>query len=337
MGVFLIAAVLGAGSWGTTLALLLAGRGDDVRLWEFRPEAVHRMQTDRENLEFLPGHAFPPQLEATADLEAAVADAGLCILATPSHAMRSVAAGIIKPLPSDCLVVSAAKGLEEGSLMRMSEVVSETWRSWFDPDRFVALSGPSHAEEVVLGLPTSVVAASTSIESAHAVQRMMSTDRFRIYAHTDIIGVELGGALKNVIALAAGISAGLGFGDNTMGAILTRGLAEISRLGQKLGGQPQTFAGLSGMGDLITTCCSRHSRNRYVGEQLGQGRKLKDILAGMIMVAEGVRTTSSAWILAQREGAEMPITEQVNRILYQDVDPRQATMELMTRRLKIED
>ncbi len=314
----------------------MAQRGHQVNLWEFRAEAVRRLQTDRENREFLPGHPFPPQLQATNDIHRAVDGAEICIVAVPSHAVRSTARRLPDGPPHGATIISATKGIEERTLLRMSEVMTEVWGDKLSPDRFVCLSGPSHAEEVILGLPTSVVAASANIHTAREIQRLMSNDRFRVYAHNDLIGVELGGSLKNVIAIAAGVSAGLGFGDNTTGALLTRGLAEISRLGQHLGGKALTFAGLSGMGDLITTCCSRHSRNRYVGEQIGKGRKLKEVLDGMVMVAEGVRTTASAYELALREGIEMPITLQVYRVLFEGADPREATIELMTRELKQE-
>jgi glycerol-3-phosphate dehydrogenase (NAD(P)+) len=330
-------AVLGAGSWGTTLALLLTKSGKRVRLWEFRPDAIERMSYDRENKEFLPGHPFPPQLEVCGDIHQAVAGAEYVLMVVPTHGMRSTAAQLKGSLLPEATVISAAKGIEEGSLMRISELLSDVWGSGFDTRRFTVLSGPSHAEEVVLGVPTTIVAGSSDIETAHRVQRLLSTERFRVYASEDVVGVELGGSLKNVVAIAAGMCDGLGFGDNVKGALLTRGLAEISRLGVKLGGKPATFAGLSGMGDLVTTCCSRHSRNRYVGEQIGQGRTLKDVLGGMVMVAEGVRTTASAWALAQREGIEMPITEQVHKVLFEDADPLKATMELMTRKLKVED
>jgi len=329
------AGILGAGSWGTTLSVMLAKRGWEVKLWDFRPGAAARMQAERENKEFLPGYELPPNVEVTSDVNAAVADAELCLLVVPSHVMRDV----LKRLPKMPIgvVVSATKGIEEGTLMRMSEVAADVWRESFDVGRYICLSGPSHAEEVVVGLPTTVVAASTNLDVARRVQDMLSGERFRVYAHDDLVGVELGGALKNVIAIAAGMAAGLGFGDNTMGAILTRGMAEMSRLGVALGGRPATFSGLSGMGDLITTCCSRHSRNRFVGEQLGKGRKLPEILSGMVQVAEGIRTTRSANELAQRAGVVMPITQQVHRILFEDADPLQATTELMTRRLKVED
>ena len=329
--------VLGAGSWGTTLALMLAKRGNRVSLWEFRPDAVKLMEHERENKEFLPGHPFPHNLEITSDINQAVTAAEYILMVVPSHVFRSAAARLTNGPGKGMTVISAAKGVEQGSLMRMSEVLGDVWGDKFDPGMFAVLSGPSHAEEVVMGLPSSAVAASVGIETAHRVQKLLSGERFRIYSSDDVVGVELGGSLKNVVAIAAGLADGLGFGDNTKGALLTRGLAEISRLGVKLGGKPSTFAGLSGMGDLITTCCSRHSRNRYVGEQIGLGRTLKDVLAGMVMVAEGVRTTASAYALGQREGIEMPITEQVHRILFEDADPLKATMELMSRRLKVED
>ncbi len=330
-------AVLGAGSWGTTLALMLAKSGKDVMLWEFRSDAVMLIELDRENKEFLPGYPFPSNLGITGDIKVAIDGVDYIIMAIPTHGFRSTAGRIVDGPGKGVVVISVAKGVEQESLMRMSEVLGDVWGDKFDQNMFTALSGPSHAEEVVMGLPSSVVAASIDIETAHRVQRLISGDRFRVYSSDDVVGVELGGSLKNVIAIAAGLADGLGFGDNTKGALLTRGLAEISRLGMKLGGKAVTFAGLSGMGDLITTCCSRHSRNRYVGEQIGQGRSLKDVLGGMHMVAEGVRTTASAYALGKREGVEMPITEQVHRILFEDADPLKATMELMGRRLKVED
>lgn len=328
--------VLGAGSWGTTLALLLAKEANQVKVWEFRHDAATKMEAERENKEFLKGYKFPDNLHVYHDIHEAVAESKFCLFVVPSHATRPTAMLLENGLPENCLIASASKGIEQKSLLRMSQVFSDVWGSKFILDNYVCLSGPSHAEEVVRGLPTSIVAASTSINSAHQVQNLMSSERFRIYSTEDLIGVELGGSLKNVIALAAGISAGLGFGDNTLGAILTRGLVEMSRLGVHLGGKEGTFYGLSGMGDLITTCCSQHSRNRYVGEQIGKGRKLQEILDKMLMVAEGVKTTASTWALAQREGIEMPIAHEVHSILFEEADPMQATIGLMTRKLKVE-
>ncbi len=330
-------AILGAGSWGTTLALVMAHQNYHVSMWEFRPDAVRQMQADRENKEFLAGYPFPNGLQVTNDIHEAVAGASLCISVVPTHAVRSTMTLLRDKFPRDCLLVSASKGVEQESLMRISEIILDVMEDQIEPDRIGCLSGPSHAEEVVKDLPTTVVIASESIEMAQAVQDLMSTDRFRLYATDDLIGVELGGSLKNVIAIATGITDGLGFGDNTKGALLTRGLVEMTRLGVKLGGRPATFAGLSGMGDLVTTCCSSHSRNRYVGEQLGKGRSLQEILAEMTMVAEGVRTTQSTWELSRREGIVMPITDQVYRVLFEGADPLLATAELMTRELKIED
>ena len=330
-------AVLGAGSWGTTLAILMTRNVREVMLWEFRPEAVKIMQQDRENREFLPGKAFADNLHVTDDISEAVTGADFCLSAVPTHAVRQTVNRIVDCLPGNCIIISASKGIEQETLMRVSEIFFDVLGDRFDSGNFACLSGPSHAEEVSIGLPTSVVSASMNIETARRVQLLLSSEKFRVYSTDDLIGVELGGSLKNVIAIGAGIAGGLQFGDNTLGAILTRGLAEISRLGEHLGGRHSTFAGLSGMGDLITTCFSRHSRNRFVGEQIGRGRKLKDILGEMHMVAEGVKTTASAWALAQREKIIMPITNQVHRILFENADPLSATVELMTRSLKIED
>lgn len=331
-----VVAVLGAGGWGTTLALLLSGKGFTVRLWEYRPEAAHRLQRDRENREFLPGVPLPEEILIHHEAETCLAGVNVVVLAIPSQFVRSALSGIREAIPSKATIVNAAKGIEENTLKRPSEVVQDLIQEAF-PDHYAALSGPSHAEEVSRGVPTSVVTASPSLETARQVQELFFTPAFRVYASQDLVGVELGGALKNVIAIATGICDGLGFGDNTRGALLTRGLAEITRLGVKSGGQPRTFAGLSGMGDLITTCTSRHSRNRYVGEQVGRGKRLDEVLAGMTMIAEGVRTTRSARDLAHRQAVPMPITESVYSILFDNKDPRQAVTELMTRDLKVED
>lgn len=329
--------VLGAGSWGTTLALLMSKNHWAVSLWEFRQDAAHLFETKRENVEFLPGHPLPDNVRVTNDIEEAVHKASLCLIVVPTHAIRATLKLLKGKVPPDMIFVSASKGIEQGTLMRISQIIIDVLSDEVEYDQIATLSGPSHAEEVVMGLPTTVVAASDSLKTAQVVQQLMSSERFRVYAHDDLTGVELGGSVKNVIAIAAGIADGLGFGDNTKGALLTRGLAEIGRLGIKMGGKPATFSGLSGMGDLITTCCSKHSRNRFVGEELGKGRSLKDILDGMIMVAEGVRTTESAWALAQREDIVMPITEQVYKMLFENADPLKATVNLMTRRLKVED
>lgn len=329
-------AVLGAGGWGTTLAILLAGKGFAVRLWEYRKEAAERLRAERENREFLPGIPLPDEILIHYDAGVCLHGVGGVVLAIPSQFVRGVLEKIHRNLPDDVVIVNAAKGIEETTLKRPSQVVRDLLPDVF-PDRYAVLSGPSHAEEVSRGIPTSVVVASESLNTARTVQEIFFTPQFRVYASQDLTGVELGGALKNIIAIATGICDGLGFGDNTKGALLTRGLAEITRLGVKLGGQPRTFAGLSGMGDLIATCTSRHSRNRWVGEQVGSGKKLTEVLAGMTMVAEGVRTSRSARDLALRENIPMPITEAVYSILFEDKDPRRAVTELMTRDLKVED
>lgn len=328
--------ILGAGGWGTTLALLLNGKGFSVRLWDFFERTVENIRRERENREFLPGIPIPEEIALHADAIECLDGVGVVVLAIPSQFVRGALRTLIPSFPPDALIVNAAKGIEEESLKRPSEVVSDLLPSVL-PDRYAALSGPSHAEEVSRGIPTSVVAASPSLKTAKFVQELFSTPSFRVYASDDLIGVELGAALKNIIAIATGISDGLGFGDNTKGALLTRGLAEMTRLGMKLGGQPRTFAGLSGMGDLITTCMSRHSRNRYVGEQIGKGSTLEEVLSGMTMVAEGVRTTRSAHQLAHREKVPMPITQAAYEVLFEGKEPRQAVTELMTRNLKVED
>ncbi|MCX6640584.1 MAG: NAD(P)-dependent glycerol-3-phosphate dehydrogenase [bacterium] len=328
--------VLGAGGWGTTLALLLLGKGFEVRLWEFRPDAARKVSLERENKEFLPGIPLPETLLIDSDPAIVLSGVNVIVLAIPSQFVRHAILNLVGLIEPGAMIVNAAKGIEEQTLKRPSEVISNLLAGIY-PDHYVALSGPSHAEEVSRGIPTSVVAASQNLETARQAQNIFFTPNFRVYASEDLVGVEIGAALKNVIAIAAGISDGLGFGDNTKGALLTRGLAEMTRLGVKLGGQPRTFAGLSGMGDLITTCMSRHSRNRYVGEQIGLGRTLTEVLAGMSMVAEGVRTTKSAHEIGRREGVPMPITDAIHAVLFEDKSPRQAVVDLMTRDLKVED
>jgi len=327
--------VIGAGSWGTTLADLLARKGLAVTLWAYENDLVERMTATRENDLYLPGVTLAPGLAFTSDLDAAVSGRDLLLLVPPSQVMRQVvsqAAGSIAP---GTLVVSASKGIENDTLQLMSEVLYEVLPADV-AEGLVFLSGPSFAREVAAGMPTAVVAASAREEAALRVQEAFSTDAFRVYTNDDVIGVELGGALKNVIAVAAGVSDGLGFGYNTRAALITRGLAEMTRLGVALGADPATFAGLAGMGDLVLTCTGDLSRNRTVGMELGRGRKLEDILGGMKMVAEGVKTTLSAYQLACRLKVDVPITEQVYRILYEGKDPRQAVADLMLRGLKHE-
>ncbi|MDP8208575.1 MAG: NAD(P)H-dependent glycerol-3-phosphate dehydrogenase [Candidatus Electryonea clarkiae] len=328
-------AVLGAGSWGTSLAILLAEQNEHkVRLWEFRPDAAKALAEERINREFLPGIPFPEDIEVFNDIEDSLHGVDAVLIVVPSQFVRS-AFERIKNIPNNAIWIGASKGVENNSLLRMSQVAGDVLGSEVEK-RFVAFSGPSHAEEVSNNLPTTVVAACPDLELARTVQHWFSTPTFRTYASEDLIGVELGGATKNVMAIATGMCDGLGFGDNTRGALMTRGLAEMARLGIAMGAKLETYAGLSGIGDLITTCTSKHSRNRFVGEELGKGRALKSILDTMIMVAEGVATTISVYDLSKEVGIEMPITEQVYRILFEDASPREAVMQLMTRSLKVE-
>lgn len=330
------AAVIGLGSWGSALAILLERNGCAVRAWEYDGTLVAAYAAGRRDPAFLPGLVFPESLEIRGELAPVVRDADVVVLAVPSHALRGLLPKLGPHLPAGAILVDVAKGIEQLSLRTPSGVVEELLPGR-DPELYVCLSGPSHAEEVSRGVPTAVVAAGRGEEACRFVQETFSDETFRVYTNDDLVGVELGGALKNVVALAAGMCDGLGYGDNTKGALMTRGMVEIARLGTALGGRPETFWGLAGMGDLITTCSSRHSRNRYVGEQIGLGRSLEQVLAGMEMVAEGVRTTESAWRLARRENVPMPIVGAVHRILFEDGDPRAEVTRLMTRSLKAED
>jgi glycerol-3-phosphate dehydrogenase (NAD(P)+) len=327
--------VLGGGSWGTALAVLLDGRGHAVSMWEYFPEAVAQLLAKRENVPMLPGITIPKSITITNEIAAALADPELVLFVVPTVYVRATARSAAPHLRGNPLVVNAAKGIERGSGMRVSQILEQEL-----PERFrgrtVTLSGPSHAEEVSRRIPTAVVAASPDPAAAEVVQQAFSTETFRVYTNPDQVGVELAGSLKNVIAVASGVLDGLGFGDNTKGALLTRGLAEIARLGVYLGADPLSFAGLSGMGDLITTCISRHSRNRFVGEQIGRGKTLEQTLAEMVMVAEGVNTVQSARELAQRHGIEMPITEAMYQVLFEAKSAAEAVRELMTRDLKPE-
>ncbi|MFW6162742.1 MAG: NAD(P)H-dependent glycerol-3-phosphate dehydrogenase [Planctomycetota bacterium] len=325
--------VIGDGGWGTALALLLEGRGHAVRLWGAFPEYIDEMRFRRENRKFLPGIPLPMSVELCADLSAAVEGVEVLVAAVPTVYLRDVLGRLAECYPSRTPVVSVAKGIETDTLLRPTQIIADVLGRRVP---LVALSGPSHAEEVARGLPTTVTAASRNLARARRIQGLFMTDRFRVYAHSDIVGVELGGAMKNVIAIAAGICDGLELGDNAKAALLTRGLAEMTRLGMALGARRYTFAGLAGVGDLVTTCMSPYGRNRAVGVQIGQGRTLEDILAGMEQVAEGVRTAQSVRALARRAGVEVPITEQVHRILFAGKDPRRAVSDLMARAAKDE-
>jgi glycerol-3-phosphate dehydrogenase (NAD(P)+) len=327
--------VIGAGSWGTTLANLLAKKGLDVTLWAYEADLAARMTQTRVNDLYLPEVELDQRLAVTSDLTAAASNRQLLLMVCPSQVMRRVLEQCRPALSPDGLLVSAAKGIENDTLLTMSEVLEEVLGPGV-AERCAFLSGPSFAKEVAAEQPTAVTVAATNESVAATVQELFSTDYFRVYTNADVMGVEFGGALKNVIALAAGVSDGLGFGHNTRAALITRGLAEIARLGEAKGAQAATFAGLAGMGDLVLTCTGDLSRNRTVGMELGRGRKLNDILGSMRMVAEGVKTTLSAFQLAQKLGVDVPITEQMYQILYADKSPRQAVTDLMLRVLKAE-
>ena len=326
--------ILGAGNWGTTLAVMLAGNGHIIRLWEFRKAAAEQIARERENKEFLPGIAIPPQVLVTDDLSHALDKAAICIFALPSKVLRPVCTQVKPLVKHEVLCLSVIKGLEQGTLLRMSQVIAEVLGE--AATKLCVLSGPNIAWEIARGMPATTVVASRDQQDAELARSALMNKAFRVYTSGDVIGLELGGALKNVIAIASGIADGLDLGANTKGALLTRGLAEITRLGAAMGARPETFAGLSGMGDLVTTCFSDHSRNRSVGQQIGRGKQLGQILAGMAMVAEGVGTTKAAWQLAVRHGVEMPITEQMYQVLSHGKDPRAAVSDLMTRNPKAE-
>ncbi len=325
-------AVLGDGSWGTAIALLLAQCPDHrVALWSAREESGRRLREKRENVRLLPGVRIPEHVELTSDVQRAVAGADLWVAAIPTVYLRATLEKVLPALRPGAEglppVLSLAKGVENETFLRPSEILAQV----LGATRIAVLSGPSHAEEVSRGLPTSVVAASADYELARFVQRAFTTDRFRVYTNLDPIGVELGGALKNVMGLAAGICDGLGCGDNAQSALLTRGLAEMTRFGVALGAEAATFAGLAGLGDLIATCVSPHGRNRRVGQRLARGEKLADVLADMQMVAEGVYTTRSVHDRATRMGLELPIMSEVYRVLYEGKAPAAAVNDLMGR------
>ena len=327
--------VLGAGGWGTTLAILLHYNGHNVTLWEYKKSYARELNKKRINTDYLPGIKIPSEINITPDLEESTDDKNLIVLAVPSQYLRKIIKKVKYSFIKNAVLVSVSKGIEKDTTMTMSRMLMDVHSS-LSENQIGVISGPSHAEEVSRRIPTAVVAASVDIETSKTIQAAFMTSYFRVYSSTDILGVELGGAFKNIIAIGAGIIDGAGFGDNTKAAIMTRGVAEISRLGLAIGAKPETFAGLSGMGDLIVTCMSKHSRNRYVGEQIGKGKKLKEVLKSMEQVAEGVDTTRSAKELAEKNNIETPITNEVHKILYEDKDPIKATTDLMTRGMKTE-
>jgi len=328
-------AVIGAGSWGTALAIVAARNAHQVKLWAREPELAREINRARKNTFYLSEFDLSENIRATTALEDALDGAHFALLVVPSHAMREIVGCLRANLRSDVVLVSAAKGVEISTLMRMEEVITDVLRESFSP-RYVALSGPSFAREVAKGDPTAIVAASRNREWSEMVQHSLGSSLFRVYTNTDVPGVELGGAVKNVVAIAAGVVRGLGLGTNAVAAIITRGLAEMTRLALAQGARAETLAGLAGLGDLVLTCTGELSRNRHVGVELGRGRKLEDILGEMREVAEGVKTTRSIYELGRRVGIEMPITASIYELLYQDKPALEAANELMGRPLKRE-
>lgn len=326
--------IIGDGGWGTTLALLLNKNGVSVKLWGVFPEYIELMKSKKENVKFLPGIKLPSDISLTTDISEAVREADMLILAVPSQHMRDVASRLkaLKAGFTDKTFVSVSKGIENKTLMRMSEVIREV----LGPVRIGALSGPTISYEVARGLPTTVVAAADDENVAKEIQDLFMADNFRVYTNNDITGVELGGSLKNVIAIAAGISDGLGFGVNTKSGLLVRGIVEIARLGVAMGARQETFYGISGLGDLMTTCVSSHGRNRWFGEEVGKGKKPREILKAIEMVVEGVGTAESCHELRRKYNVEMPISEQIYAVIYEGKDPKTAVRDLMTRERKAE-
>ena len=328
-------AIIGAGSWGTALAASLAPLGHQVTLWAYEPEVVESIRIRHENELFAPGFLLPETVAATGDMAEALAGAEIVLTVVPSHVCRAVYEQLLSDLRPEMVFVSATKGIDTERGLRMSEVIRSAVGRRFAP-RLTVLSGPSFALEVARGEPTAVVIASEDREAARLVQQAFSSRTLRLYTSSDVVGVELGGAVKNIIAIAAGVVEGLGLGHNPTAALITRGLTEMTRLACACGARRETLAGLAGMGDLVLTCTGHLSRNRSVGVELGKGRKLAEIIGPMRMVAEGVRTTKAAVALAREKKVEMPITQQVNRILEGEISPREAIRELMERTLKDE-
>ncbi len=325
-----------AGSWGTALACVLAANGHEVMIWSRNAEQVKEINERHRNHKFLGEHKLDTHIKATLSIEEAAFQADAILLAAPSSAMRQVARQLQPYLISDILIIHAAKGFETGSLLPMSKVIAEELTQ-INANRIVVLSGPSHAEEVIQQLPTTIVVAAASIDAAQAAQDLLINNDFRVYTNVDIQGVELAGALKNIIAIGAGMVDGLSFGDNAKAALITRGLAEITRLGVTMGANPLTFAGLAGIGDLIVTCTSRHSRNWRAGYQIAQGKAVQEVLTEMGMVVEGVKTTKAAMSLARQYQVDMPITEQLYLVLFEDKNPTLAVEDLMGRGRTQED
>jgi len=327
-------AVIGAGSWGTAVADMV-GRKRPVTLWARRPELAEAIHATRTNPDYLPGHVLSDQLRCTADLAETFRDAEAIVMGVPSHGYRSVLEMAAASIEDGTPIVSLAKGVERESLMRMTEVTADVLPH-HRSDRIGVLTGPNLAKEIVAGQPAATVIAMEDQKAAKALQQVFINPTFRVYTNDDVVGSESAGALKNVMAIAAGMAHGLGFGDNTMATLITRALAELTRLGTAMGGQPLTFAGLAGMGDLIATCTSSQSRNHAVGYGLGKGKRLDEIIAEMNQVAEGVKSTPGILALADRYGIEMPIATQVARVLYEGASPLEAVSNLMGREAKAE-
>jgi glycerol-3-phosphate dehydrogenase (NAD(P)+) len=327
--------LFGAGSWGTALSVHLASAGRDVVLWARRAEVADEIRRTSHNPTYLPELLIPSSVYVTTDLETAAQASDVWAMAVPSQNMQARARALSPHVHDEVRVVSLAKGIDNETLLTMSQVLNDEFEV-VPRQQIGALSGPSHAEEVAEGRPTTVVAAAPDEDEARFIQKAFMTERLRVYLNTDVLGVEIGGSLKNVLAIAAGISDGVGYGDNAKAALVTRGLAEMRRLGYALGADPQTFSGLSGVGDLVATCTSEHSRNRYLGEQIASGRSLDEVSEDMAMVAEGVRTTQSVFKLARQHEVDMPITEAVYAILFEGKRPSEMVKRLMTRTAKRE-
>jgi glycerol-3-phosphate dehydrogenase (NAD(P)+) len=326
-------AIIGAGSWGTALGIIAGRAGHQVRLWSRNAEVVEAINGRHVNSVYLAQHEMPSGVEATRELSEALSDTELVLLAAPSHVTRELLVRMLPDLQPQMIFVSATKGIEIETGKRISEIVRDVVGEIFEP-RFVCLSGPSFAQEVAAGHPTAVVAASYELEDARIVQEALSFQNLRIYTNTDVVGAEIGGSVKNVMAVAAGMVAGLGLGTNSVAALMTRGLAEITRFALAQGSRLETLMGLAGMGDLVLTCTGALSRNRYVGQELGKGRRLEEIVSGMHEVAEGVKTTLAVYRLARKLNVEMPITNEVHAVLYQGKQVRDAAGELMLRPLR---
>lgn len=325
-------AFLGGGSFGTALGVMLAKKGLQVNIWDREPKVVEDINVKKENIKYLPKITVPYNVKAFLNIEEAVADCEVVVLAVPSHVIRTISRQISSFITDKQIIVSIAKGIEEDSLKRLSEVIEEE----IPQSPVVILSGPSHAEEVAQDIPTVVVVTSKQMESAEKVQDLFMTNKFRVYTNEDLIGVEISGAVKNIIALAAGISDGIGYGDNTKAALMTRGMSEIIRIGTKLGGKSETFSGLTGIGDLIVTCTSMHSRNRRAGILIGQGLTAEEATAQIGMVVEGIKACNAFYKLKEKLNISMPITDILHKVIFEGKDPKYAVYELMSRDKKNE-